>query len=503
MMDAIPPASPAPAAGPGPVITMSAEVDQLFAAVVELQGNLVSPARNKLVSVQRRDGTTYDHSYSTADLINDMLRGPLREAGLALMHFTCPGKNGALLMVTKLLHRSGQWMDSVMPVLVEDRGPQALGSALTYTRRNQISAMLNIASTEDDDANQAAGNSYVEHADRLSRLVQSANVANDASGVIAMLRLWQAGLTQWMSFRDQPDRADDWEVLLRLISSAMRRVHGEDMAIAWSSATVASVPGDLAVMRARWEGEWRPAREAMRKASEASYGLLMEHMRLQSARVDRMADTLARQAAPAAALAAPLPAEELEGYGLVDEAGDPASDHIGVRLLFAQSFASQHHASEDRHALWRHNHEALEWCEADPEAAAYLREHAAPWPPAWAVGELAWPAEGAEPAQSLAGEPAPVPAPPPVVPAAAPTPEAAAAVIGMPMTPLQTPALGHYLLLAKRALAAMPDGQVLQAWVAANRPTIDSLPQGTRVLLLALIVAAEGKLGGRQDGLAA
>jgi hypothetical protein len=53
-------------------------------------------------------------------------------------------------MVTRLLHISGEWIESSFELMIEKPTMQGLGSACTYARRYSLAAMLNIAQADDD-----------------------------------------------------------------------------------------------------------------------------------------------------------------------------------------------------------------------------------------------------------------------------------------------------------------------------------------------------------------
>ena len=61
-----------------------------------------------------------------------------------------------LVVETTLLHASGQWIRSALPLIPRDASPQGMGSALTYGRRYGLTAMIGVAQV-DDDANAASG----------------------------------------------------------------------------------------------------------------------------------------------------------------------------------------------------------------------------------------------------------------------------------------------------------------------------------------------------------
>ena len=61
-----------------------------------------------------------------------------------------------LVVETTLIHSSGQWIRSSLPLIPRDASPQGMGSALTYGRRYGLTAMIGVAQV-DDDANAASG----------------------------------------------------------------------------------------------------------------------------------------------------------------------------------------------------------------------------------------------------------------------------------------------------------------------------------------------------------
>jgi len=62
---------------------------------------------------------------------------------------------GQLVLVTRLIHKSGESMDSVFPLVPEKQTPQSMGSAITYARRYCLAALGCISADEDDDGNAA------------------------------------------------------------------------------------------------------------------------------------------------------------------------------------------------------------------------------------------------------------------------------------------------------------------------------------------------------------
>lgn len=140
----------------------SEQINEIAAALAEFQGADKKVEKNRTVKVRGKTKTgsdfEYNFKYATFDHIIEVTREPLRKEGLSFIQGVSHDENG-LCVTTRLMHKSGQWMESTMPIyLGADRNPQAVGSAITYAKRYALTAMLGIAADEDDDANAAEGN---------------------------------------------------------------------------------------------------------------------------------------------------------------------------------------------------------------------------------------------------------------------------------------------------------------------------------------------------------
>jgi len=121
---------------------------------------------NALVAVQRelvtvtKDGKNphFKSTFATLAAVREACSA-LTEHGVAFTQITrmpVEGEDAAMVLITRLLHTSGQWMESEYPVRPVKQDPQGLGSALTYARRYALMAIVGIA-PEDDDGEAASG----------------------------------------------------------------------------------------------------------------------------------------------------------------------------------------------------------------------------------------------------------------------------------------------------------------------------------------------------------
>ncbi len=86
-------------------------------------------------------------------------REPLTKHGLAVTQ-TMAEQEGKLILITMLLHASGQWIKSFLPIVTQKPDAQSLGAAITYMRRFSLSALVGIC-PEDDDGNMASGKQVI------------------------------------------------------------------------------------------------------------------------------------------------------------------------------------------------------------------------------------------------------------------------------------------------------------------------------------------------------
>lgn len=125
----------------------SPTINEIATALSKAQA-LIKPASKD------SDNPFFKSKYADLAAVFEVIREPLSTNGLALTQH--PSADGNIVTLeTILLHSSGQWMGSILTMVAKDAGPQAIGSCITYLRRYAVSAIVGIASEEDDDGNNA------------------------------------------------------------------------------------------------------------------------------------------------------------------------------------------------------------------------------------------------------------------------------------------------------------------------------------------------------------
>lgn len=112
-----------------------------------------------LVAVQhtiphaKKDSTNPHFKSKYADLASiwDAVRDALHMNGLAVIQtIEVHEKTLEPVLVTQLLHVSGEFVTSHCPIIMEKKTPQAMGSAITYARRYALAAIIGVVADDDD-----------------------------------------------------------------------------------------------------------------------------------------------------------------------------------------------------------------------------------------------------------------------------------------------------------------------------------------------------------------
>lgn len=127
---------------------------QVASALVKAQNDFPSIKKDKEVSVKTKTGGSYKFSYAPFDSMREQTRHILANHGLCVVQHEHDG-----WLITTLYHESGQCLYNKVRIIYNNGNAQEYGSALTYARRYGYSALLGIASEDDDDANMSVGNS--------------------------------------------------------------------------------------------------------------------------------------------------------------------------------------------------------------------------------------------------------------------------------------------------------------------------------------------------------
>ena len=125
--------------------------------------------------------------YASLAHILEGIATPLADCGLGFVQF--PDGDG---LTTRLLHKSGEWMQASLIMRPAQTTPQAHGSAITYAKRYALVAILGLRIDGDDDGNAASAPAPVT-VDRapVDKAIAKARMEK-ATSVAELREVWEA-----------------------------------------------------------------------------------------------------------------------------------------------------------------------------------------------------------------------------------------------------------------------------------------------------------------------
>lgn len=142
-------------------MVLSEQTGDLFAALAKFRGECPPIKKDAEVKVKNNAGKfLYSFKYATLGNIITTITPKLSENGLVVSQEVT--NNGVRTMIA---HKSGQWMlTGYLPITIhtdqanDQKNEQSTGSSITYKKRYQLTAVLDLDTETDDDANVASGN---------------------------------------------------------------------------------------------------------------------------------------------------------------------------------------------------------------------------------------------------------------------------------------------------------------------------------------------------------
>ena len=120
----------------------SQNIDLLAAALVLAQGEFEGIEKNKV-------NPQFKSKHSNIDAVLEAARPTLSKHGLCLIQPLSYDLD-SMIITSRLIHKSGQWIEELLHIKPIKDDPQGRGSAATYGRRYAAKAMLGLADEDDD-----------------------------------------------------------------------------------------------------------------------------------------------------------------------------------------------------------------------------------------------------------------------------------------------------------------------------------------------------------------
>ena len=120
----------------------SEQTNEIAEALASAQGEVKNPSFNRV-------NPHFKSKYADLGEVLSVVRPALSKYNIALMQMTDVTDMGIVLH-TRLTHSSGQWIEGVYPVSPMGTHQQ-MGAALTYAKRQALSAIVGVAGEDDTD----------------------------------------------------------------------------------------------------------------------------------------------------------------------------------------------------------------------------------------------------------------------------------------------------------------------------------------------------------------
>lgn len=140
------------AVGASAMLETSEDITLLLEALVAATLAYGPVEFDRMANIQGKENKPgYSYEWSSLREINKATRQPLANQGLIIMHGARPNSASALTVRTVLWHKSGQWVRNDLPVGLFGSDPREVGKAITYAKRYNVMALLNLSPGEDED----------------------------------------------------------------------------------------------------------------------------------------------------------------------------------------------------------------------------------------------------------------------------------------------------------------------------------------------------------------
>lgn len=130
---------------------------KLAGALAQALPNMEPLVRNRSSHFAKKDPKTGVPVKDYADLAqcHRAAARALAEQGLVVVQTLTNNTDGDIVLCTQLLHSSGEYIDSNLPIKASSADPQRLAAAITYARRAAYCALVGLAADDDDDGTAA------------------------------------------------------------------------------------------------------------------------------------------------------------------------------------------------------------------------------------------------------------------------------------------------------------------------------------------------------------
>jgi hypothetical protein len=124
-------------------------------SITKIAPALLTAQRAITFAVKDSTNPHFKSKYADLSSVIDAVKPALNEAGIVFLQMPAPSDRDSLALTTRLIHESGEWIESTATCPLQKSDPQGYGSAVTYLKRYSLASAVGLYQ-EDDDGNAAS-----------------------------------------------------------------------------------------------------------------------------------------------------------------------------------------------------------------------------------------------------------------------------------------------------------------------------------------------------------
>jgi hypothetical protein len=118
--------------------------------IVEISKALIESQSNIRYAFENSVNPHLKNRYADLSSVIDAIKPHLNRNNIAFVQMPEESEVGIVRLTTRLIHNSGEWIETTSSCPMPKNDPQGYGSALTYLRRYSLSAICGLYADDDD-----------------------------------------------------------------------------------------------------------------------------------------------------------------------------------------------------------------------------------------------------------------------------------------------------------------------------------------------------------------
>lgn len=124
-------------------------------SITKIAPALLTAQRAITFAVKDSTNPHFKSKYADLSSVIDAVKPALNEAGIIFLQMPAPSDRDSIALTTRLIHESGEWIESTATCPLQKHDPQGYGSACTYLKRYSLASAVGLYQ-DDDDGNAAS-----------------------------------------------------------------------------------------------------------------------------------------------------------------------------------------------------------------------------------------------------------------------------------------------------------------------------------------------------------